>query len=144
MILRRRYPQCLAVVVKHFVEPKVGPDVKIPLAAECAAEQRHFEAFDRAAYENSRVLRYSSGWEIVADSARIPFPDSQRICIEDGRYLGRLAEQYDVARVLGIDRTPTMFINGRRVVGSAPLEVIDSLMAISLDRNPSQRTEATP
>ena len=128
--LRHRYPQHLAVIIKSFVKPEILEHFRVPLGAECAAEQGKFAEYHAAAFRNSEVLSYSQGWRIIGDSAGIIERDAFTRCVEARRYATKLALEYEEGERLGVAVTPTLFVNGLPVVGAAPLVVLDSLVAM--------------
>jgi protein-disulfide isomerase len=126
--LRHRYPQHVAVVLKHFVNPARLSHFQVPLAVECAADQDKFAEYHSAAFTHGRVLNYSVGWQMLADSAGVPDLDEFERCVLSSRHADRIQEQYEEAKRLGVTLTPTMFINGRVAVGAVPLPTLDSLV----------------
>ena len=46
----------------------------------------------------------------------------------------RLEEHMVLAKELGVDSTPTMFIGGRKLVGVPPMEILDQIIRNELDR----------
>jgi protein-disulfide isomerase len=128
-VLLRRYPQHVAVVVKSFVDPATLKHYKVPLGAECAAAQGVFAAYHAAAFRNSHVLEYSEGWRLLGDSAGVPDRAAFTRCVQAARYASRVVDEYEEATRLGVAVTPTSFVNGQIVVGAAPLETLDSLVA---------------
>lgn len=126
--LLHRYPQHLAVSVRQFTGNQRGPRFHVNLGAECAAELGHFGAYHDAVFANAHLIDYTDGWLMLADSAGLrplePFAD----CVRSMRLAGRLSEQHDEARRLGVRAVPTSFVNGTRVVGAAGASGLDSLI----------------
>jgi protein-disulfide isomerase len=127
--LMLRYPQHLAVVVKHFVPPTALAGFKVPMAAECAADQGVFAEYHRAAFANGSLLHYSVGWETIAKEAGVADLATFRTCVVGGQKVRRVIQDYEEALDLGIRVTPTLFVNGTRVVGALSLDQLDSLVA---------------
>ncbi|MGH7469773.1 MAG: DsbA family protein [Longimicrobiales bacterium] len=127
--LRQRYPQHLALAIKHFVAPSKEPQALIPIAAECAADQEGFIEFHNAAFASGRVLEYSEGWRYVASGLSLPDTAAFTSCVLGRRYATRIAEHFEEARRLGVRLTPTLYVNGRVIVGVPPLEHLDSAIA---------------
>jgi protein-disulfide isomerase len=138
-VLKRRYPQHLAVVTKHFVEPNRLQHYKIPQAVECAADQGRFAEYHAAAFANGHLLNYTAGWRLLADSAKVPGLSAFETCVQAGHHVAKIADQYREARELGVTLTPTLLVNGTVVQGAAPLEVLDSLVAMNFRERGPQR-----
>lgn len=132
--LRRRYPQHLAVVVKHFVKPVRGPELNMALAAECAAENGNFDDFHLAAFAHQEVVQYRDGWRQVADAAEIRPRAAFDECVLSQKHADIVEAHYRQALQLGVTGTPTMFVDGIRVNGVVPEAVLDSLIAQALRR----------
>ena len=115
--------------MKHFVAPSVSPQYRIPVGAECAAEQGRFAEYHEHAFRQGRILSYSNGWRTLADSAGIPDMDRFTKCVLADRPGARIVQQYEEAKQLGVAVTPTLFVNGERIIGSPPAARLDSLVA---------------
>ena len=130
--LLRRYPQHVAIIFKHFVPPSVLTEYRIPEGAECAAVQGRFEEYMRVAYTHGEAVRYSNGWRMFADSARIPDMPEFVKCVRSRRFVTSLSNQYEDGTRNGVALTPTLFVNGERIVGSIPFVQLDSVVAMKL------------
>jgi protein-disulfide isomerase len=134
--LRQRFPQQVAVVVKHYAPAADRRTMGMELAAECAADQDRFAAFDHAAFVLGPSLLAREQWLAVGDSIGIPNAARYAACVRMRRYLERVRENTAVAERLGVTGTPTSFINGIRIVGAVSVETLDTLVAYQLDRAP--------
>lgn len=95
-------------------------------AAECAGAQGRFLEFSRKLYEN--VVHSSpapfSRENLVGLAASIGLDaDELGACLESHEYAPRVQEEREAAGALGIEYTPTIFINGEKIVGLAEYEV---------------------
>lgn len=134
--LRSRYPQHLAVVYKHFVD-RSGPsgrDYLVPLGVECAADQGMFERYHDAVYENSQSLGDASAVRRIAEAIDMHNVSAFVDCVTSRRYAERISLQHEEAGLLGTSVVPTMFLNGRPIVGALDLSALDSLIASELPR----------
>ena len=137
-VLGRRYPQHVAVVFKHFVPPEATDDLKIPLGAECAADQGRFWEYHWAAFQAGRLKTYSNGWRTLAASVDIPDLRDFEVCVRGGRHKGELGRDYLEGVSVGVEGTPTFFINAiGPYVGAAPLARLDSLVTAHFPRRGS-------
>jgi protein-disulfide isomerase len=125
-----RYPQHLSVAVKDFSNPSTLSHNKVALGAECAADQGRFESYHNAAFRNWRLVSYTNGWRMLADTAGIPALSRFEACVASQETKARVLEDYQDGKRLGVSSTPTFFINGQGpVVGAVPFEQMDSLVA---------------
>ena len=129
--LLRRYPQHLAVVFKHFVDPATFTHSKVPLGVECAAGQGRFAEYHMASFENPGIYTYSNGWRTLADEAGIPDLSEFEVCVNSQRHADRIFRDQEDGRRVGVVGTPTWFINGQAPIrGFIPLERLDSLVTL--------------
>ncbi|MGH7584077.1 MAG: DsbA family protein [Gemmatimonadales bacterium] len=132
--LRARYPQHVAVVVKHFMPVLVRAEFDAHLAAECAGDQGRFVAFDRAMYADSQKGVDRDAWQQVGRAVGIPDERRFESCVRLRRYADRVSADTRDGTALGVTCTPTTYINGIPVVGVVSFEVLDSIVAHELDR----------
>lgn len=100
------------------------------VAAGCADEQRRFWQYhdllflqqDRLADEN--LLQYASdaGLDVTAF----------RACLQDGQRRAEVEADYREGLRFGVSGTPTWFINGRRVEGALPYDVMKKIVDYGL------------
>lgn len=136
--LRRRYPQHMAVVWRHFVDSADASRSLTSVAAECAGEQGLFKAFQAVAHSAGQATTYSDAWLSLAHRVEgLDLPMFQD-CVRSRRYLGRIQRHARDAEGRGITVTPTLWINGHRINGLPPAEVLDSLVVAAF-RDPSRR-----
>lgn len=135
-ILRERYPQHLAIVYKHFVNTSApqGRAYRVPEGVECAAEQGRFESYHNAVFNNPRVLKYFDGPERIARAAGMLDTGEFDSCVRSRRHAARIREQHEEAAALGVSATPTLFLNGLRIVGAVPLTQLDSMIVREFPR----------
>jgi protein-disulfide isomerase len=130
LTLLGRYPDHLAVVYKHFVDPGTLTHSKVPLGVECAARQGRFAPYHAAAFENRGVYSHSSGWRALADVAGIPDPSEFEVCVRTQRHADRIVRDREEGIQIGVVATPTFLINGEGPIrGFLTLERLDSLVA---------------
>jgi protein-disulfide isomerase len=100
-------------------------------ASECAGEQDRFWPYHdrlfqetqgrgKGVFEKPLLKRYAS--EVGLDRAAFDQ------CLDSGRYSARVRAASDEARRAGIERTPTLEINGERVTGVPSWEEIRALI----------------
>ena len=115
--------------------PIVGLHPNAPIvheAARCAGEQGKFWlyhdlAFERAPAATPANLRAYAA-EVGADAAAF----SQ--CLDSGKHRAAVAADVETGAKLGINGTPTFFINGAMVVGNQPLAEFQRIVERELGR----------
>lgn len=129
-----RYPDHVAVRYRHYVPTMDRPTLRMHLGAECAADQGKFAEYTALTYRRHNLLGERRGWQDAADSVGVPDMAEFVGCTEGRRYFQRVVDDNDAAERVGVAATPTAFLNGVRIVGAAPFESLDSLVAFHLDR----------
>jgi protein-disulfide isomerase len=126
--LQQRYPSEVVVIVRHYVDPEASYPEQFTHGVECAAEQDYFVPYHRAAFRNLRAINYWNAARLVADSADIPDMAQFERCVTDKAHADRIRRDWQVAQHLGVSGTPTLFVNGTRIVGAPPLSLLESFL----------------
>jgi protein-disulfide isomerase len=104
-------------------------------AAECASEQgKFFEYHDKLyasqAGENRGAFSKDNLKKLGAD---LGLATSFNACVDSGRYAQVVRDDTKVGEGRGVQATPTLFVNGRKIEGAATFEqlrtIIDPLLA---------------
>jgi protein-disulfide isomerase len=130
--LMAAYPGKLRFVYKDFPLSSIHPEASpAALAARCAGEQGKYWDYQDLLFTSSTGLsavayrQYAS--DLSLDSAR--FDD----CLSTKRYEQAIEADYQTAATLGIQSTPTFFINGVPILGAEPIDsfkqIIDQELA---------------
>jgi protein-disulfide isomerase len=96
-------------------------------AAECAGDQGQFwPMHDRilaeqagsknGSYSKDSLKRYAAGLGLQAEAFNS--------CMDTGRYTARVKTETDLGRQKGVQRTPTVFVNGQRIEGSPTFDLV--------------------
>jgi protein-disulfide isomerase/uncharacterized membrane protein len=102
------------------------------VAAECAGQQSKFWEYHDELFENQRSLdrdslfRYAR--ELGLDIAAF------RTCLDDPATMERIRADVDAGTKMGVDSTPTIFINGRRVDGALSQPYYDFALVIEREQ----------
>lgn len=117
--IRREYGDRLRLVFRHYPLTRVHPHALLAAhAAEAAGAQGKFWEMHRALYENQK------SWSAVPDPrplfesyARQAGLDVERFRRDTGGPEGdaRVVADHNRARSLGVESTPTFFLNGRKL-----------------------------
>jgi protein-disulfide isomerase/uncharacterized membrane protein len=129
------------LVFRHFpldracnpgMEQQLHPDACLAAAAaECAGQlgrfwEYHDKLFDhQKALDRDSLFRYAR--ELGLDIATF------RSCLDDPATMDRIAADVAAATRLGVESTPTIFINGRRIQGALDRPYYDFALVIEKD-----------
>ena len=108
-------------------------------AAECANSQGAFWPYHDMIYANQTGSsdQYSER-RLLAFAAEINLDgDSFRICLRDGNSRRVVQQDSDLASQMGVQSTPTVFINGDKVEGAQSFEVYRELIERKLAESQS-------
>ena len=95
-------------------------------AANCALEQGRFWEYHDTLFANQDALavedlkRYAAALGLNAAEFDT--------CVDEGKFTDRVQRDMDEGKRYGVSSTPTVFINGRPVIGAVPLEVYDRII----------------
>lgn len=120
-------------VYKDFPLADIHPQaVLAALAGQCAHEQGLFWEMHDIMFENQDALtdvdlrRYA----IQAGLNSIQFGS----CMQNNKYLQEVQDDFNEGVLAGVASTPTFFINGLKVEGSAPISTLRGLINAELNR----------
>jgi protein-disulfide isomerase len=126
-ILRAEFPS-LAVVTRHFPLPIHNSAIAAVRASECAALQDSFYDFHRVLFADQQRIGFWD-WKAFAVTAGVPDVRSFEQCASAAGPIAALARDTLAGKTLGIFATPTILINGLRMVGSPSLLRLRELIA---------------
>ena len=134
-----------AYIAKGVVRFKMIPFVtgmfknsrEVAEAAECSADQGKFWEMHDLLYLNQKEWKKSSNVFalIYKYAAQIKLDRNKlALCLKDPA-TGRRIQRHDaMAQQLGINGTPTFFVNGRRVPGAIPFDLFQQVISDALLR----------
>jgi len=119
----------------------LGSDsVKIATAMECAGAQDKFWAFHKLVFE--RQAPENSG--LTNDATLVTWAkdaglDSDKFtaCVKDSKAQEAVQADTAMARTLHVTGTPVIFINGRRMVGALPIDMLTTMIDYELKQVPA-------
>ena len=56
------------------------------------------------------------------------------MCLDSGRFADQVTQDLEEGQRYGVSSTPTVFINGRAVMGAAPFETFEEIIEDELER----------
>ncbi len=131
--LRAKYGDKLRIVWKDFPLTQIHPQAfKASEAGHCAGDQgKYWEYHDRL-FDNQQALQPADlkkhATDLGLDAAAFAS------CLDSSKYGERVRDGVSLGTSLGVNSTPTVFINGRRLSGAQPLEVFVATIEEELSR----------
>jgi len=131
--VQKVYGDKVKLVWKHQPLPMHPQAEPAAVAAEAAREQGKFWEMHDKLFENQQALSPPVYAQLAKDLGldMAKFEASQ----QSGRGKARIQEDQAVAGRIGVSGTPTLFVNGERVVGAVPFETIKAVIDRQLSRN---------
>ncbi|MEQ1761072.1 MAG: thioredoxin domain-containing protein [Vicinamibacterales bacterium] len=131
--IRATYGDRVRIVWKDFPLEEIHPRaLMLASAARCAGEQKKYWEFHDYVFANQDTASTAA----VNDLARQSGLDAAALsaCVASKRHEHAVADGQFAGHGLGVDSTPTFFINGRRVAGAQPYDVIARVIDDELSR----------
>jgi protein-disulfide isomerase len=125
--LRGAHPGEVAVVYRHFPVEGHAHAVAAARASECAGAQGRFEAYHDALFERRDSIGVVA-WDRFAATAGVPDLAGFRECAAASGRVEALSRDSAAARKLRVSGTPTLLINGLRLVGAPPMDSLESYL----------------
>lgn len=130
--LQKKYAGKIRIVFKDFPLPNHLEAPKAAEAAHCAGEQgKYWEMHDRL-FANQQALKVAdlktSAGAIGLDAAKFS------ACLDSGKFAESVQADLAEGQKLGVQSTPTLYVNGRLVSGAQPLDVFDAIVQEELAR----------
>jgi predicted DsbA family dithiol-disulfide isomerase len=111
--LEEHYGDSIRIVFKHL-PLDIHPEARLAAEASlCAREQGRFRELHDWLFENPRRIQVATMKE-VAPSLGLDAGELET-CVLGHRYSDEVAEQMGQAEELGVNSTPTFFVNGRKM-----------------------------
>jgi protein-disulfide isomerase len=128
--LMANYPGQVRFVYRDFPLPSHPEALPAAEAADCALQQNAYWKFHDALYGQQYGLGRSAYDHYANDlGLNVSTFDS---CLDSHQYRATINASAQYGAGLGIDSTPTFFINGIPVIGAQPYEVFQQIVAQEL------------
>ncbi len=128
-----RYPGKVKWVFRDFPIERLHPDApRAHEAARCAGAQGKFWEYHDVLFERSPRQARADLEQYAAD-LKLDAPVFAR-CLDSRAYQQAVSADMDEGTRLGVDGTPTFFVNGRRLVGAQSLAVFERVVDAELAR----------
>ena len=96
-------------------------------AAWCAADQNRFFEYQHTLYENFGMPFSQASLTNLTESIGLE-QDTFSQCLSSGMHRTDVENARQAAARLGVNSTPTFFINGQRVEGNQPYQVFQNII----------------
>lgn len=130
--IQSKYGDQVRLVYRDFPLSGMHPNASpAALAANCAEDQGRYWEFHSALFSGKYPLSTKSYIAISNDLGMDG--EAFAACFDSQKYKDEIEEDYQFAAQLGIQSTPTFFINGLAVVGAQPFEMFDQVITMELN-----------
>jgi protein-disulfide isomerase len=131
--LHKTYGDRIRIVWKDFPLTAIHPDAfKAAEAANCAREQGKFWEYHDVLFANQEALDPGSLKDYAANLKLDTATFNQ--CLDTAKYNERVQDALKMGNGLGVQSTPSTFVNGRLVSGAVPLETFTRIIDEELER----------
>jgi protein-disulfide isomerase len=130
--LRAAYPDKIRFVFKDFPLPNHAQAPKAAEAAHCASDQKkYWEMHDRL-FANQQALDVPALKQHATTLGLDQAAFAQ--CLDSGKFTDAVKADMELGAKLGISSTPTLYVNGRPVIGAQPYEYFVNVVEEELAR----------
>jgi protein-disulfide isomerase len=130
-LLVENYGDQIRFVYKDYPLTSIHPEaIPSALAAKCAQEQDKFWEFHDLLY-SGRLELGDEAYLTYAEELELDMAGFQA-CYDEARYTEAVQADYNFGAQLGVNSTPTFFINGIAVVGAQPFSVFAQVIDYEL------------
>ncbi|MBF0284052.1 MAG: DsbA family protein [Magnetococcales bacterium] len=131
--LEKEFPSQLRVVYRHLPLPSHTQATKAAEASQCAGVQGKFWEYHDAIFENQEKLDAA----LLKDLAgRVKLDVSAfNKCLDEGKTAAAVKVDMETARTLGVNSTPTFFLNGIMIQGALPTADFKKMIQAELENS---------
>jgi protein-disulfide isomerase len=130
--IRETYGDKVKIVFKDFPLPNHAEAPKAAEAAHCAGEQGKFWELHDRLFANQQALQLAA----IKQQATTLGLDMAAFtqCLDSGKHASRVTENMKSGEALGVSSTPTLYVNGRPVIGAQSFEYFKAVIDEELAR----------
>jgi protein-disulfide isomerase len=127
------YGDKVKLVWKDFPLTSIHPEAfKASEAAHCAGDQGKYWDYHDRLFQNQRALQVDALKKHAADLGLDT--GAFNACVDSGKYTDRVRKGLEEGTALGVGSTPSVFINGRLLMGAQPFEAFQAIIDDELQR----------
>ena len=130
--VRKTYGDKVKIVFKDFPLPNHPQAPKAAEAAHCAGEQGTYWELHDHMFANQRALNVPELKQYAATLGLDAAKFNQ--CLDSGKHAGLVAAGTAQGERMGVNSTPTLYINGRPLIGAQPFEAFKQIIDEELSR----------
>jgi len=131
--IRRDYADSVRMVMHPFPLAQLHPNsIKAAEACYCAADQGKFWEYRNKVFEDQKNMSVLS-LSMKAEDMGLEVKQFEQ-CLSVGKYAGRIKADIEAGQALGVNSTPTLFINGPPLKGALPVQEIVRVIEDELAR----------
>jgi protein-disulfide isomerase len=126
--LRQKYPKTVRVIYHHFPLEVIHPFARqAAFAAECANSKGRFTEMETALFKNQNRIGVVD-WSWFGKTAGLSDPKWLAECVRDSVFVPRVDADVALGQQVGVNGTPTVFVNMWKIPGTPSFAIIDSLI----------------
>ncbi len=125
--LMEEYPDQIKLVYRNFPLTSIHPDAYLSAeAAMCAGDQDRYWDYHEALFESVYGLN-SDALKQYAEDLGLEMT-SFTVCLNEHEYKDFVRADMEYAMSIGVQSTPTFYVNGILIVGAQPVQVFRSVI----------------
>jgi protein-disulfide isomerase len=130
--IRETYGDRVKILWKDYPLPNHPQAPKAAEAARCAGEQSKFWEMHDAMFANQRALEVPS----LKQTARAIGLDGAKFdsCLDAGKWEATVRAGSALGETVGVNSTPSLYVNGRAIIGALPFENFKQIIDEELSR----------
>jgi protein-disulfide isomerase len=130
--IRETYGDRVKIVFKDYPLPNHPQAPKAAEAARCAGEQSKYWEMHDAMFANQRALEVPS----LKQTARAIGLDGTAFdqCLDSGKWQATIRAGSELGEQMGVNSTPSLYVNGRALIGAMPFENFKQIIDEELSR----------
>ncbi|HTH26284.1 MAG TPA: DsbA family protein [Vicinamibacterales bacterium] len=124
--IRETYGDRVKIVFKDYPLPNHPQAPKAAEAARCAGDQKKYWEMHDAMFANQRALEVPA----LKQTARAIGLNGASFdqCLDSGKWAEAVTAGSELGSKMGVNSTPTLYVNGRAVIGAMPFENFKSII----------------